>query len=392
MKIRKRLLIVTLVVSMLLILLSFSSVMAAKKTVTIGLQGPITGPWAYEGEMAEHSCRIAAKLINDKGGILGGRMIELVVADDAGTPKDGVLAAQRLVAQGVNGAVATYGSSICRPSSDIYEKGKMINIGYGVTFVGLTQRGLKYFFRTCGRDDAQGIFFAKYATEVLGKKRIAIMHDNTTFAKGVAEETKKALQEKIKAGKAEIVYYDAITAGEKDYTPSLTKLRDAKPDVWYFTGYYPEGGLLIRQARDLGIDCPFIGSNAVINEDFIKIAGLDVAKGCLMTQEPMPETLPFSESKEFLKAYREKYGTIPTSPWPVYGADALNVIAYAIDKTGSTDSDTLANFLRYELKKSPMPGVTGPVSFTEQGDRVGVPYQMYVVNEKGKIVLYKPGK
>jgi len=384
MKVGKRLLIGSLVVSMLLVLLPLSSTMAAKESVTIGLQGPITGPWAYEGEMAEHSCRIAATLINEKGGILGGRMIELVVADDSGTPKDGVLAAQRLVAQGVAAAVATYGSSICRPSSDIYEKGKMINIGYGVTFVGLTQRGLKYFFRTCGRDDTQGVFFAKYATETLGKKRIAIMHDNTTFAKGVAEETKKALQEKIKVGKAEIVYYDAITPGEKDYTPSLTKLRDANPDVWYFTGYYPEGGLLIRQARNLGIDCLFVGSNAVINEDFIKIAGLDVAEGCLMTQEPMPETLPFPES--------EKYGTIPTSPWPVYGADALNVIAYAIDKTGSTDSDTLADFLRHGLKKSPMPGVTGPVSFTEQGDRVGVPYQMYVVNEEGKIVLYEPGK
>ena len=129
--------------------------MAAPKPVVIGLQGPITGPWAYEGQMAKQSCEIAAQLINKKVGILGGRMVEVRVVDDAGEPKTGALAATKLVGQkDAVASVSTYGSSVCESASNIYEKFKKVNIGYGVTAVRLTQRDFKYFFRTCGRDDS----------------------------------------------------------------------------------------------------------------------------------------------------------------------------------------------------------------------------------------------
>ena len=360
----------------------------AAKPVVIGLQGPITGPWAYEGEMAKQSCEIAAQLINQKGGILGGRMVELRVVDDAGEPRTGALAAQKLVGQkDVVAAVSTYGSSICEPASNIYEKFKKVNIGYGVTAVRLTQRDFKYFFRTCGRDDSQGAFFAQAVLSKFNANRIAIMHDNTAFGKGLAEDTRRALKQMIDAGKAEIVYFDAITPGEKDFHVSLTKLREAKPEVWYFTGYYAEAALLITQARDIGITCPFVGGNAAINDEFVKIAGLDVAKGCFMTNEPLPADLPYPEAKEFLKAYKDKFGEIPSSPWPIYAADALSIIAYAVDKAGSTDSDAIADYLRNKIDG--VPGITGPIGFTAQGDREGVPFYLYVVDDKGNIVVSK---
>jgi len=363
------------------------TVMAAEPVV-IGLQGPITGPWAYEGEMAKQSCEIAAQLINQKGGILGGRMVELRVVDDAGEPKTGALAAQKLVGQkDVVAAVSTYGSSICEPASNIYEKFKKVNIGYGVTAVRLTQRDFKYFFRTCGRDDSQGAFFAKAVPAKFNAKRIAIMHDNTAFGKGLAEDTKRALKGMIDAGKVEIVYYDAITPGEKDFRVTLTKLRETKPQVWYFTGYYAEAALLVSQARDIGITCPFVGGNAAINDEFVKIAGLNTAKGCFMTNEPLPADLPYPEAKEFLKAYKDKFGEIPSSPWPIYAADALNIIAYAVDKTGSTNADILADYLRNKVDG--VPGITGPIGFTEQGDREGVPFYLYVVDDAGHIVVSK---
>ncbi|MBN2283727.1 MAG: branched-chain amino acid ABC transporter substrate-binding protein [Deltaproteobacteria bacterium] len=365
--------------------LPFSS-MAAGKPVVIGLQGPITGPWAYEGEMAKQSCEIAAQIINDKGGILGGRMVELRVVDDAGEPKTGALAAQKLVGQkDVVAAVSTYGSSICEPASNIYEKFKKVNIGYGVTAVRLTQRGFEYFFRTCGRDDSQGKFFADYVPKKFNAKKIAIMHDNTAFGKGLAEDTKRAIQPMIDAGTVEIVYYDAITPGEKDFHVSLTNLRESKPDVWYFTGYYAEAALLVSQAREIGITCPFVGGNAAINDEFTKIAGIDNAKGCYMTNEPLPADLPYDKAKEFLKAYKDKYGEIPSSPWPIYAADALNIIAYAIDKTGSTDSKVLADYLRNDVNG--VPGITGPIGFTAEGDREGVPFYLYVVDDSGNIVI-----
>jgi len=372
----------------LFLVLAFSTAFAAKDTVVIGLQGPITGAWAYEGQMAKQSCEIAADLINRKGGILGGKKIVLKVVDDAGEPKSGALAAQKLVTQkDVVGVVSTYGSSVCEPASNIYEKFRKVNIGYGVTAVRLSQRNLKYFFRTCGRDDSQGKFFANYVPKKFGAKNIAIMHDNTAFGKGLAEDTKAALAPMVKAGKLKIVYYDAITPGEKDFRVPLTTLREAKPDVWYFTGYYAEAALLVTQARDIGIRCPFVGGNAAINDEFVKIAGLKVAKGCYMTNEPLPGDLPYPMAKEFLAAYKNKFGNIPSSPWPIYAADALNVIAYAVDKAGTTDPAKLAAYLRDKVNGAP--GITGPIGFTAQGDREGVPFYLYTVNASGKIVISK---
>ncbi|MGC9325730.1 MAG: branched-chain amino acid ABC transporter substrate-binding protein [Desulfomonilia bacterium] len=370
----------------LVCLLAPASALGESGTVVIGLQGPITGAWAYEGQMAKQSCEIAAELINKKGGILGGKMIELRVVDDAGEPKTGALAAQKLVGQkDVVASVSTYGSSVCEPASNIYEKFKKVNIGYGVTAVRLTQRGFQYFFRTCGRDDSQGKFFADFVPKKFNATRIAIMHDNTAFGKGLAEDTKRALEPMTASKVVEIVYYDAITPGEKDFRVPLTNLRESKPDVWYFTGYYAEAALLVSQARDIGITCPFVGGNAAINNEFVKIAGLDIAKGCYMTNEPLPGDLPYSEAREFLAAYKNKFGEIPSSPWPIYAADALNIIAYAVDKTGSTDSDVLAAYLRNEVNG--VPGITGPIGFTQEGDREGVPFYLYVVDEQGSIVV-----
>jgi branched-chain amino acid transport system substrate-binding protein len=369
----------------------FVSGAMAAKTVVVAVQAPITGPWAFEGQMAVQSCKVAAELINQKGGILGGRMIEIQEFDDSGTPKDGALAAMKIVSnKDIVAAVSTYGSPTVEASSNIFEKRKMINIAYGATFLGLSQKNRKFFFRTCGRDDAQGIFFADFVPREFNVKRIAIVHNNTTFAIGVAEETMKALKPKIDSGEVKIVFYDAVNPEDRDFTPILTKLRESKPDIFYYTGHYPEGALIARQSVDIGLKCLFVGSNAVINDDFVKIAGLDVAKGWLMTQEPMPAELPYAKSKEFLDAYKKKYGEIPSSPWPIYAADAVNVIAHAVNTTGSTDPDVLEDYLHN--KANGVPGVTGPIGFTNQGDREGVPYLMYEVDENGKYAIYESKK
>jgi branched-chain amino acid transport system substrate-binding protein len=356
-----------------------------KDAVVIGLQGPITGAWAYEGQMAKQSVETAAKLINQAGGILDGRQIQIEVVDDAGEPKTGAMAATKITGmEKVVASISTYGSSICEPAAAIYEKFEMVNVGYGVTAVTLTEKGRKYFFRTCGRDDSQGIYFAEYVPQKFAARRIAIMHDNTAFGKGLAENTRDALQPQIDSGAVELVYYDAITPGEKDFKVPLTKLRETEPDVWYFTGYYAEAALLVTQAREIGVTCPFVGGNAAINDEFVKIAGIEAAEGCYMTNEPMPTDLDTAEAKEFLDAYEEQYGEIPSSPWPIYAADALNALAYAIDKSGSTDSKVLADFMRDKVDGAP--GITGPISFDEKGDRVGVPYLLYVVDASGAIV------
>lgn len=357
----------------------------SSKTVKIALQAPITGDYAYEGQMAKQSVEVAAELINKAGGVLG-KQVEVVVVDDGSNPKDSALAAQKAVSQKAVAVIASYGSSVTEPAADIYEKNKIPSVAYGATAVRLTMdKDRKFFFRTCGRDDAQGLFFGKYAVETLGAKRIAIMHDNSTFAKGVADEAKKALEPYLAGGKTEIVYFDAITPKEKDFSSAVTKLRETKPDVWYFTGYYPEAGLLIRQARDAGLNCPFIGGNAAINDDFVKIAGLGVAAGAMMTQEPLITDVTTTIAAEFSKLYTEKFKELPSSPWPVYAADALYALVGAIGKAGKTDGAAIADAMR--SKMDGIEGVTGPVLFTERGDRKDVPYKMYVIDPSGKLAV-----
>lgn len=362
--------------------LCFSVNVIAQDTILIGLQGPLTGSEAIEGEMAKQCVETAALMVNEKGGILDGKMIEVIVVDDECTPRGGSLAAQNLISRGVVAGISTYGSSVTQPASDIYEAHKKVNVAYGATVTELTERGLKYFFRTCGRTDTQGMFFAEEVVPYFEAERVAIMHDNTSFALGLAEEARRFL---LEAGTAELVYFDAITPGESDYTVPLTKLRETNPDLFYFTGYFSEAGLVIRQAREIGIDAVFVGGDAAINEDFIRIAGLEYASGCYMTQEALIQYFTNPEAMEFKEKYQEAYGTLPSSPWSVYAADALMVIAEAIDKTGSTDSDILVDYLKNEMKE--FPSITGPIGFDEKGDRIGTGINLYVVNDDGSYAI-----
>jgi len=352
---------------------------SAQQPIRIGLQGPITGPWALEGEMAVNSVQIVVDQINARGGILG-RPVELVIGDDQGEVRQSALTAQRMVAEGVVAVISSYGSSITEAAQLIYEDAGLVNIAYGATAESLTQHGRRYFFRTSFRDDRQGDFFAELVTKHLNLQRVAIVHDNSTFARGLAEAARRSL-----AGKpgVEVVFYDAVTAGERDFTAVISRMRTTNPQVVYFTAYYPEAGLFLRQMRDAGVDALFIGGNAAINDEFIQIAGLEVAKGSLVTQEPLPTDLDYPEAIAFVNEYVRRHGAPPSTPWPVYAADALNVIAAAIEATRSTDSTVLAEYIRNELKIN---GITGPISFEPSGDRAGAIYKAYVVDENGRIV------
>ncbi len=355
-------------------------VMAAAEPIRIGLQAPITGQWAYEGEMARNCVQIIVDEINKAGGLLG-RPVELVLGDDQGSQVQSALVAQRMISNKVVAVVSTYGSSVNEKASAVYERAGLVNIGYGSTAVRLTQQGLKYFFRTCFRDDAQGTFFATFVVDKLKAKRVAIIHDNTTFGKGLAEAAREPL---LAQKRAELVFYDAVTPGERDFRAVLLNMSKQNPDVLYYTGYYPEAGLIISQMRTLGINTQFVGGNAAVNDEFVKIAGLNMAAGALQTQEPLPIHLDYPQSKAFLAEYVKRHKEPPSSPWPVYAADAFKVIAAAIQGSGSTDSKVLMNYLRNNLRD--YPGITGPISFDSVGDREGAVYLLYEVTANGEFV------
>jgi branched-chain amino acid transport system substrate-binding protein len=212
----------------------------AADNIKIGLMGPMTGSWASEGQEMKQVMELLAEQINAKGGVLG-KQLEVVSADDGGDPRTAALAAQRLATQGVAAVVGTYGSSVTEATQGIYDEAKLIQIANGSTAIRLTEKGLKHFLRTCPRDDEQGMV-AVQTIEKLGFKKVAILHDNTTYAKGLADEAKGLLDKKS----VPVVFFEALTPGERDYTAILTKMKSAAPDVVFFTGYYPEGGLLLR--------------------------------------------------------------------------------------------------------------------------------------------------
>jgi branched-chain amino acid transport system substrate-binding protein len=360
---------------------------AEPQTIQIGLQAPLTGDFAAEGQWAKQSVEVAQELINKKGGVLG-KQIEIIVADDASNPKDSALAAQKLISQGLKEVIASYGSSVTAPAADLYDANKVVSVGYGCTAVRLTmEKQRPYFFRTAGRDDTQSEFFAKFAVEVLGAKRIAIMHDNQDYGRGVAEDAKKFLQPYLDSGQAELVYYDAITPGESDYSAVVSQIKEINPDVWFFTAYYPEAALLLKQARQAGYTGLFVGNNSVPTPEFEKIAGVDVIKGSIHLNEPMPQFLSYPESIEFMDAYKAKYNELPGSIWAVYAADALNALVAAIAKAGTTDPDAVAQTMRTMTDAK---GITGPLMFTDRGDRKDIPYYAYIYNDQGQLELYYP--
>jgi branched-chain amino acid transport system substrate-binding protein len=349
-------------------------------TIKIGLMCPLTGSWASEGQDMEKIVKLLAENINDKGGLLG-EEVEILVEDDGGDPRTAALAAQRLSTRDIVAVVGTYGSSVTEATQNTYDEFDVIQLANGSTAIRLTQKGLDKFFRTCPRDDEQG----KVAVKTIGNMgfdRVAILHDNTTYAKGLADEAKKLLS---KQGVADVVFFDALTPGERDYSAILTKMKSAKPDAVFFTGYYPEAGMLLRQKKEMNWDVPFIGGDATNNPDLVKIAGKDAAEDFYFLSPPVPQDLQTPQAEEFLADYREKYDSVPGSVWAVLSGDCFLAITTAIKETGSTDPDVLAEYLHNDLKD--MPGLTGKISFDDKGDRAGDLYRLYQVNSQGEFIL-----
>ncbi len=353
----------------------------AADAVKIGLMAPLTGSWASEGQGMKKIVELLAEQQNAKGGVLG-KQIEVVTEDDGGDPRTASLAAQRLTTRGVVGVVGTYGSSVTEASQAIYDEVKLPQIANGSTAIRLTEKGFKHFFRTAPRDDEQGRMAAR-TIDRLGFNKVAILHDNTSYAKGLADEANALL----KGQGAEVVFFDALTPGERDYTAILTKLKGANPDVVLFTGYYPEAGLLLRQKKDMNWQVPFLGGDATNNVDLVKIAGKEAAEGFYFLSPPQPRDLDTPDAAAFLADYQKKYNELPPSIWAMLAGDGFRVMVAGIAGAKSTDGDKIAAYLHKDLKD--YPGLSGLISFDAKGDREGEVYRVYKVDAEGNFVLQK---
>lgn len=352
---------------------------ATAGTIKVGLMAPLTGAWASEGQDMRQIVELLADEINTGGGI-NGQKLEVITEDDGGDPRTAALAAQRLSTRGIVAVIGTYGSAVTEASQGIYDEAGIIQVANGSTAIRLSEKKMANFMRTCPRDDEQGLVAYK-ALKKGNYKRIAILHDNSSYAKGLADETKALLK---KEG-MNIVFYEALTPKENDYNAILTKMKSKDPDVVFFTGYYGEAGLLLRQKMEMNWNVPFLGGDATNNPDLVKIAGKDAAKGFRFLSPPVPQDLDTPEATSFMNAYQKKYNAKPGSVWAVLAGDGLRVVAQAIKATKSTQPTKMVSYLKNDLKK--FPALTGQISFDAKGDRVGDLYRIYEVDGNGKFVL-----
>ncbi|MCR4667153.1 MAG: branched-chain amino acid ABC transporter substrate-binding protein [Desulfovibrio sp.] len=362
---------------LLLLLCCLIPALCQAETLKIGLMCPLTGKWASEGHDMKNIVSLLVEERNNLGGVQG-KTIELIVEDDAGDPRTAALAAQKLSSAEVVAVIGTYGSAVTEASQSIFDEAGIVQIATGSTSVRLTEKELPLFFRTCPRDDAQGLAAAE-AIAKRGFKKVAILHDNSSYAKGLAEESRNELK-KLGVG---VIFFDALTPGERDYNAILTKLKTADPDLIFFTGYYPETGMLLRQKKEMGWNVAMMGGDAANHQDLVKIAGVDAAKGYFFVSPPLPQDLNSKAAKDFLASYKEKYKSEPVSVWAVLAGDAYKAIESAFALKHS-DAKSIAGYLH---KLSGLQGFSGDLGFDAKGDRIGKFYRTYTVNGEGKFVI-----
>ena len=333
-------------------------------TIPVAIVGPITGQYASFGAQMKNGGDMAVADINAAGGVLG-KKLDLSTGDDACDPKQAVAVANQMTGAGVKLVAGHYCSGSSIPASKVYAESDMVQISPASTNPTLTDdRAGPNIYRVCGRDDQQGGVAGKYLASHLGDKKIAFVQDKTAYGKGLADETKKAMNA---AGKQEEMY-EAITAGEKDYSALVSKLKQAGIDVVYFGGYHTEAGLIIRQMRDQGMQTILMGGDALITQEFWSITG-DAGEGTLMTFSPDPRKNP--AAAEVVKRFKDK--GIEPEGYVLYTYAALQAWKQAAEKAKSVERDDIVK----ALNDTEFDTVIGKFKFNEKGDPNLPPYAVY---------------
>ena len=338
---------------------------AAQAQIKIGVAGPVTGPNAAFGAQLKNGVEQAVEDINAAGGI-NGQKLQIVVGDDVSDPKQGVSVANKFVSEGVKMVVGHFNSGVSIPASEVYQEAGIIQITPASTNPRFTERNMWNTFRTCGRDDQQGLVAGTYLSNNFKGKKVAIVHDKTPYGKGLADETQKAMNAK---GLKEVLY-EGVNTGEKDYTALVSKLKQQNVDVVYFGGLHTEAGLIIRQMRDQGLAAPMMSGDGIVSAEFTSIAGPG-AEGTLMTFAPDPRKNP--NAQDVVKKFRAK--NFEPEAYTLYSYAATQILVDAAKKANATDGKKIADVMK---QGQPFKTVIGDISFDKKGDITRPDYVMYV--------------
>lgn len=360
-------------------LIAIAPVDSVEGYIKIGMICPLTGPYAFEGKQMKRNVELLVNQINKKGGLLG-HDVKLIIEDDAGDPKKSVKAAKKLVSKNVIAAIGSYTSLVTKASQKIFAKAKIIQIANGAFDEKLTEKKLPYFFRICQSNGEQ----AQMAASMFKKNnynQIAILHDKSRLSIDIASKTRKLLNNE----ETRVIFFDGITPGKKDYTTILNKIKAKDPELVFFTGYYPEAGLLLRQKNKMNWDVPFIGTATNKHPDLVEIAGKKAAAGFRLLSMPEPKDLSSKLAQKFFQTFKKNYDDNPVSIWGILAGDGFRVIAKSIERTSSTQAKKIANFLHNKLTN--FQGVTGKITFNKKGERLDNLYKIYKVNKNGNFII-----
>jgi branched-chain amino acid transport system substrate-binding protein len=346
----------------------------AQAQIKLGVGGPITGGSAAFGAQLKNGVEQAVEDINAAGGILG-QKLSVVVGDDRADPKEGVSVANKFAADGVKFVIGHFNSGVTIPASDVYQENGMMVITPAATNPKVTDRpGMWNVFRVCGRDDQQGSVAGAIIAARFKGKRVAVIHDKTTYGQGLADETRKSMNAK---GVKEVMY-EGINKDDKDFTALVSKLKAANPDLIYWGGLHDTAGLIVRQMRDQGVKAPLMGGDGITDDEFAAIAGPG-AEGTLMTFSPDPRTNP--KNKDIVEVFRKQRGFEPQA-YTLYSYAAVQIIKQAAEAANSLDPRKVADAMH---SGKAFNTVLGDVSFDKNGDVTG-----YTVagKTKDRYVLY----
>ncbi len=358
----------------------FLAILAAPDThadIRIGVAAPLTGHYAWNGEETRAGAYMALEDLNTAGGVLGQTLVPVLV-DDFCDPDQALAAASKLVAEGVSFVVGHQCSGAAIPASRVYEDAGIILISPAATNARLTDRGLRYTFRTCGRDDQQGTMVGDYIAAKWSGADVAIVDDGQAYGQGVAEEAKRRLEELgIKTALTE-----HVQPGQIEFSDLIAMFAARGIDIVFYGGYQAEAGLIIRQAKARLPELAFVLPDGVASEDFWLIAG-DAAEGVPMTFYHDPSRQP--AAADVVAAFRAQ-GLTKAINTELYAYAAVQAWAQAAEKAGTTDAAKVAEVLRQGRFET----VLGTIGFDAKGDVTGFdPFAWYVWQE-GKWVPKDP--
>lgn len=358
------------------------SASVAADVIKIGVQAPITGEYANEGQSINNGVKLIVDQYNAKGGVLG-KKIEVITCDDQGTAQQAAICAKKLVNEGVKAVIGSYTSGATEAAQTTYFRAGVLQTSDG-TSDSLTKHKYWTFFRNSFPNSAEADFIAEYFVDAKKYKKIVVLSDYSSYSTDLAAATMKALNDK----KANVIYEGKIKAGTQNFTATLTKIKSMEPDVIFFGGYYTDGGLLRAQQEQLGIKADFVGGDSNDNPDFMKLAGAS-AKGAYLINVPTPDILPYDIAKQFLADYKAKFNAMPSSVWALMNVDGLRAILHTMEQLKTEDTKAVSDAMH---KMKDFPGITGPVTFREDGERVGAGYMTYEVQADNKYKIVYPVK